>query len=36
MQELDDNFGSVLDHLSSLGVSNNTIAVFTSNNWPEQ
>ncbi|MBE1297351.1 MAG: sulfatase-like hydrolase/transferase [Rhodobacteraceae bacterium] len=35
MKELDDNVGKVLDHLDSLGVSNNTIVVFTADNGPE-
>lgn len=35
MRELDDNVGKVLDHLDQLGVSDNTIVVFTSDNGPE-
>ena len=35
MQELDDNVGKVMAHLDSLGVADNTIVVFTSDNGPE-
>jgi arylsulfatase A-like enzyme len=35
MRELDDNVGKVLDRLDALGVADNTIVVFTSDNGPE-
>lgn len=35
MKELDDNVGKVLARLDELGVSDNTIVVFTSDNGPE-
>jgi arylsulfatase len=35
MQELDDNIGKVMTHLDTLGVADNTIVVFTSDNGPE-
>ncbi|GGH37691.1 arylsulfatase [Cribrihabitans marinus] len=35
MKELDDNVAKVLDHLDSLGIAENTIAVVTSDNGPE-
>ncbi|MEP1200279.1 arylsulfatase [Tateyamaria sp.] len=35
MKELDDNVGKVLDHLDKLGIADNTIVVFTSDNGPE-
>lgn len=35
MKELDDNVGKVLAHLDTLGVADNTIVVFTSDNGPE-
>lgn len=35
MQELDDNVGKVLAHLDQLGITDNTIVVFTSDNGPE-
>ncbi len=35
MKELDDNVGKVLAKLDELGISENTIVVFTSDNGPE-
>ena len=35
MKELDDNVGKVLAQLEALGVADNTIVVFTSDNGPE-
>ena len=35
MQELDDNVGKVLTQLDALGIADNTIVVFTSDNGPE-
>jgi len=35
MKELDDNVGKVLDELDRLGIADNTIVVFTSDNGPE-
>lgn len=35
MKELDDNIGKVLDKLDELGIADNTIVVFTSDNGPE-
>ncbi|WP_205743120.1 arylsulfatase [Halioglobus maricola] len=35
MKELDDNVGKVLAELEKLGVADNTIVVFTSDNGPE-
>lgn len=35
MKELDDNVGKVLARLDELGVSDNTIVVFTADNGPE-
>ncbi|WP_406649893.1 arylsulfatase [Aliisedimentitalea scapharcae] len=35
MRELDDNVGKVMAHLDTLGVTDNTIVVFTSDNGPE-
>jgi arylsulfatase len=35
MKELDDNVGKVLAELDKLGVADNTIVVFTSDNGPE-
>lgn len=35
MKELDDNIGKVLDKVESLGIADNTIIVFTSDNGPE-
>ena len=35
MKELDDNVGKVLETLDSLGIADNTIVVFTSDNGPE-
>ncbi len=35
MKELDDNVGKVLARLESLGIADNTIVVFTSDNGPE-
>ncbi|WP_120499831.1 arylsulfatase [Roseovarius sp. EL26] len=35
MKELDDNVGKVMAHLQELGISENTIVVFTSDNGPE-
>ncbi len=35
MKELDDNVGIVLDKLDELGIADNTIVVFTSDNGPE-
>lgn len=35
MKELDDNVGKVLGHLDDLGVSDDTIVVFLSDNGPE-
>ncbi len=35
MKELDDNVGKVMARLEELGVSDNTIVVFTSDNGPE-
>lgn len=35
MKELDDNVGKVLAHLEDLGVSENTIVMFTADNGPE-
>ncbi len=35
MQELDDNVGLVLAELDRLGIADNTIVVFTSDNGPE-
>ncbi|MDW4550398.1 arylsulfatase [Defluviimonas sp. D31] len=35
MKEHDDNVGKVLDRLETLGVAENTIVVFTSDNGPE-
>lgn len=35
MKELDDNVGKVLAHLDALGVADNTIVMFTSDNGPE-
>lgn len=35
MKELDDNVGIVLQELEELGISENTIVVFTSDNGPE-
>ncbi|MGX9350237.1 arylsulfatase [Shimia sp. W99] len=35
MRELDDNVGKVLGHLDELGISDNTLVVFTSDNGPE-
>lgn len=35
MKELDDNVGKVLEKLDALGIADNTIVVFTSDNGPE-
>lgn len=35
MKELDDNVGKVLSKIDKLGISDNTIVVFTSDNGPE-
>ncbi len=35
MKELDDNVGKVLKQLDDLGIADNTIVVFTSDNGPE-
>ncbi len=35
MQELDDNVGKVLAKLDTLGIADNTIVLFTSDNGPE-
>ncbi len=35
MKELDDNVGKVMARLDELGISDNTIVVFTSDNGPE-
>jgi arylsulfatase A-like enzyme len=35
MKELDDHVGTVLDKLDELGVADNTIVIFTSDNGPE-
>lgn len=41
MAQMDDNIGAVLDHLKDIGVDNNTIVVFTTDNgaenftWPD-
>ena len=35
MKELDDNIGKVLDKLDAIGIAENTIVVFTSDNGPE-
>ena len=35
MKELDDNVGKVLDKLDTLGIADDTIVVFTSDNGPE-
>lgn len=35
MKELDNNVGKVMAHLDELGISDNTIVVFTSDNGPE-
>ena len=35
MRELDDNVGKVMAHLETLGIADNTIVVFTSDNGPE-
>lgn len=35
MRELDDTIGKVLTHLETLGIADNTIVVFTSDNGPE-
>jgi arylsulfatase len=34
--ELDDDFGALLDYLKELGVSDNTIVVFSGDNGPEE
>jgi arylsulfatase len=35
MKELDDNVGKVLDRLDELGIAEDTIVIFTSDNGPE-
>ncbi|MET0068053.1 MAG: arylsulfatase [Candidatus Thiodiazotropha sp.] len=35
MKELDDNVGKVLDELDRLGIADDTIVIFTSDNGPE-
>jgi arylsulfatase A-like enzyme len=35
MAQLDDEVGAVMQHLKDMGVDNNTIVVFTSDNGPE-
>lgn len=35
MKELDDNIGKVLDKLDELGIADNTLVAFTSDNGPE-